>query len=168
MESKKQTSKLLDTGNRLVAVRGIGETVSDLGPFAAVHAPGQNTKKLYRTKNSCEHVQFGQTEQDTKRPKTQLPLLRSWGQKQGTAHAPCTQCHQGVGKHLNHSSGPTTEPVPILRTCPYPPSIKGTSSHTIPGSKQGKLFLVFTLLCCSRGPSKALPESLVWPLLNFP
>ena len=56
---------------------------------------------------------------------------------------------------------------PNLWTCPYPPSIKGTSSHTIPGSKQGKLFLVFILLCCSRGPSKALPESLVWPLLNF-
>ena len=67
MESKKQRSKLIDTENRLVAVRGMGETVWDLGPFAAVHAPGQNTKKLYRNKNSCEHVQFGQTMNKTQK-----------------------------------------------------------------------------------------------------
>ena len=148
MESKKQTSKLLDTGNRLVAVRGIGETVSDLGPFAAVHAPGQNTKKLYRTKNSREHVQFGQTEQDTKRPKTQLPLLRSWGQKQGTAHAPCTQCHQGVGKHLNHSSGPTSEPVPIL-----PPS-KEPAATPYQGASKGNCFLFSLSFAAAGAPVK--------------
>ena len=67
MESKKQRSKLIDTENRLAAVRGMGETVWHLGPFAAVHAPGQKTKKPYRTKNSCEHVQFGQTMNKTQK-----------------------------------------------------------------------------------------------------
>ena len=42
----------------------------------------QNTKKLQGTKNNCMHRAVGTNyEQDTKRPKTQLPLLRSPEQK---------------------------------------------------------------------------------------
>ena len=33
-----------------------------------------------------------------KTKKTQLPLWKSWEQKQGTEHAPCTQHHQGGGQ----------------------------------------------------------------------
>ena len=35
------------------------------------------------------------------------------------------------------------------------------------GSEQENLLLVFTSLCCSRSPSKALSEFLVWSLINF-
>ena len=34
-------------------------------------------------------------------------------------------------------------------------------------SEQGNLLLVFAPPCCSRGPNEALPEFLVWPLINF-
>ena len=34
-------------------------------------------------------------------------------------------------------------------------------------SQQGILLFVLPPLCCSRGPNKALPEFLVWPLINF-
>ena len=76
------------------------ETGWDLGLFAAVlqclHLDKpllkqQNTKTLSGTKNNCVHVQLGQIMdkryKKTKK-KTQLPLLKSWEQKPGTAHAP--------------------------------------------------------------------------------
>ena len=68
----------------------------NLGPFAAMLAPGQNTKKLQGTKNNCVHVQLGQImdKKIQKDQKSQLPLLKSGEQKQGTAHAPCTQHHR--------------------------------------------------------------------------
>ena len=58
----------------------------------------QNTKKLQGSKNNCVHVQ---KDQKTKRPKTQLPLLKSRQQKQGPEHAPlppCTQPHRRGGQ----------------------------------------------------------------------
>ena len=44
---------------------------------------------LYGTRNSCMNVQLGQIleKKIQKGQKTQLPLLKSWEQKQGTAHA---------------------------------------------------------------------------------
>ena len=81
-------------------------------------------------------------------------------QKQGTAHAPCTQHHQG---HLSHPSGPTPGHTPTLTSYKEPACL-----HLgVGGGEQGKLLLVFTPPCCSRGPNKALPEFLVWPLINF-
>ena len=35
------------------------------------------------------------------------------------------------------------------------------------GSKQGNLLLVFAPSCCSASPNNALPEFLVWRLINF-
>ena len=78
----------------------------DLGPFAAVLAPGQTSpqatdaKTLWGTKNNCVHVQLGQIldKKLQKDQKAQLPLLNSWERKQGTAHAPCTQHHRRVGR----------------------------------------------------------------------
>ena len=60
----------------------------------------QNTKKLQGTKNNWEHVQLGPSmdKRYTKTKKTQLPLLKSQGQKQGTAHASWTQHHQKAGQ----------------------------------------------------------------------
>ena len=63
----------------------------------------QNTKKLQGTKNNCLCVQLGQImdkiqKDQKKKEKTQLPLLKSREQKQGTAHAPCTQHHQRGGQ----------------------------------------------------------------------
>ena len=82
---------------------------------------------------------------DTKRPKkAQLPVLKSWEQKQGTAHAPCTQHHKGVGKP------------------PQPPLRPDSWIHPWGASKQWKLLFVLAPACCGRGPSKALPGLLVW------
>ena len=63
------------------------EAGSDLGPFAALLAPGhtsleqQNTEKLYRTKNNCVQAQLGKfwIQKIQRDQKTQLPLLRSLG-----------------------------------------------------------------------------------------
>ena len=91
------------------------ETGWDLGPFAAVlhnlHLDTlllqqQNTKKLYGTKNNCMHAQLGQTldkrYKETKNPATTFeePGAKAggWEQKQGTAHAPCTQHHLRGGQ----------------------------------------------------------------------
>ena len=71
----------------------------------------QNTKKLYGTKNVCVHSQGKfwppKTEKD---PKTQLLLLRSLEQKQGTKHTPCTHQHLKGGQ----------KPLPNPWTHPYP------------------------------------------------
>lgn len=60
-----------------------------------------------------------------------------------------------------------------------PKGSAGLLSHPIPSSQSadplplsplgeptGSLLLVFTLLCCRRSPNKALPEFLIWPLIN--
>lgn len=62
------------------------------------------------TKNNSLHVQLGQVldPKDTKRPKTQWPLLRNLEQKQGVGgeekqdpeHAPCTQQEQRGGQNI--------------------------------------------------------------------
>ena len=60
----------------------------------------QNTKKLQVTEYNCAHVQLGQI-MNNKIQKDQKPNCHFWGarsQKQGTAHAPCTQHHQGGGQ----------------------------------------------------------------------
>ena len=86
----------------------------------------QHTKKLQGTKNNCAcaaGANYGQ--KDTKPPKTQLPLLKSQEQKQGPAHAPCTQHHLRGGQTT--SASPPAEPW----TPPYPHPKSGTSS-TLP------------------------------------
>ena len=60
-----------------------------------------NTKKLQGTKTNYVHVQFGQTmdKRYKQTKKGQLPLLKSWEQKQYIVHAPCIQCHQRSGQN---------------------------------------------------------------------
>lgn len=57
-------------------------------------------------KNNCACVVGASCGQDSERLKrTQLPLLESLEQKQGTVHAPCTQHQQrGWADHLSHPS----------------------------------------------------------------
>ena len=65
---------------------------------------------------------------------------------------------------LNTTKGEGRLPKPPLRpdpwTHPYP-------AHPSSGSQQGNLLLVLAPPCCSRSPNKALPEFLVWLLINF-
>ena len=70
-----------------------------------------------------------------------------------------TRHNRGVDKNLSHPFGliPGHTPTPIPykeQACPHA------------GTKRAKE-LVFTPHCSSRDPNKALPEVLVWPLVNF-
>ena len=80
-------------------------------------------------------------------------------------YCPCplhTTPPKGWAKHLSHPSGQTPGHSPTLT--PY----KGQAHHPHQGAnKQGKLLFVLAPPCCSGGPNKALPEFLVWPLINF-
>ena len=98
-------------------------------------------------------------EQDTKRPKTQLLLLRCPEQNQGTAvWSLHTAKPRGWADHPSHPSSPNLGPIATL--IPFREPVGPCS-----GSKQGNLLLVFAP--CSSSPSKALLECLVWPLTNF-
>ena len=89
-----------------------------------------------------------------KKPKTQLPLLKSLEQKQA----------KGAGGPPKPPLQP--DPEHTLTLTPYKepaPPIPPTS-----GSKQAREPVVCSCsLCCSRGPNKVSPESLVWPLIHF-
>ena len=138
----------------------------DLEPFAAVLAPGQMSpsNKIQRNYKGLKITacMYSWGKLWTKRPKIQLPFLKIWEQKQGTVHAPCTQHHLRGGQ----TTSATPLPQPLDTPLPSPP-IRNQLAPSRWVSKQGNLLLVFDLHCCSRGPNKALPEFLVWPLINF-
>ena len=69
----------------------------------------QNTKELQWTKNNCMYTFGGDCgQQDSKRPKTQLPLLRSQDQNRNIAHAPLHSTPlKGWANHVSHSSSPS-------------------------------------------------------------
>ena len=126
-----------------------------------------NTKKLWGTKNNCVHEQWGQIylgPQDIKRPKTQLPFLKSWEQKSrmlGVKEEYWTcPLHSTPPKEwanqLSHSSGLTPRHTWCKESaCPHS------------GSKQRKLLFVFAPSCCNRDPNKVFPQFLVWLFINF-
>ena len=76
--------------------------------FSVSNQIQRNYKGLKITVCMCS---WGNYEQDTQRPKSQLPLLRSLEQKQGTAHAPCTQHHPGDGQTT--SATPPARPLDL-------------------------------------------------------
>ena len=71
---------------------------------------------------------------------------------------------KGREDHLSHPSSltlTTPGPSPHIRNHLPPP-------HPHRGSKQGREPVVCSCsLCCSRGPNKVSPKSLVWPLIHF-
>ena len=91
-----------------------------------------NTKKLQGAKTNYVHVQFVQTmdKRYKQTKKGQLPLLKSWEQKQYIVRAPCIQCY------LSPPSSPTPDRFLLL------PCIK-EPTHSHPLSKQqGNLLLI--------------------------
>lgn len=90
-----------------------------------------------------------QSRQLNKKAKTQLPPLRHQEQKQGTENDPSTEHHkEGQEDHL----GPGSHSPPHLSAS---------------GREQGNVLFVFLHWCCSASTSKALPELLIWPPINF-
>ena len=94
----------------------------DVGPFAAglqcLHLDTPlfkqlniNTKKLDETKNNCVHVQLEQMldpkDTETKKTKTQLPLLRSLEQKQGVRSKGRVLHKPLHSRHLRGNKPPT-------------------------------------------------------------
>ena len=128
----------------------------------------RNSKGL---KNNCRYAQLGQildkSYKKTKK-KSQLPLLKSWEQKQGvqeqkqgTAHAPCPQHHLRGGQKTS-----ATPPArPLDTPLPSPHIRNPLTSHS--GSEQARETVNCSRFPCCRSPSKALPEFPVWPLINF-
>ena len=120
-------------------------------------------KETVGTKNNPGHVQLGQIldEKDTKRPKNptatfEVPGAKTgcWQWKQGT-YCTCalhSTLPKGWANRLSHPSGLSPGHTPTFT------SYKEQARET---------FFIFAPSCYSRGPSKALPEFLVWPLVNF-
>ena len=93
--------------------------------------------------------------------KTQIPLLKKPGEKVADHWAcPSTQHLLKVGE----------PPKPPSQTTEHTPTFTPFKDKAQPppgASKQENGLFVLTPACCSRGPIKAWPEFLVWPLMNF-
>ena len=137
---------------------------------AAMFAPGHTSPRATKyketvlkntAKNSCVHEQLGQIpeKRSRKTKKTQLPLLKSLEQKTGHWACPLhTPPPKGWTNHLSHPSGLTPGHTPTLT--PYEKQV----CHPLREWTSKGTCCVF---CRSRGRNKALPEFLVWPLVNF-
>ena len=119
------------------------------------------SKKLYETKNNCVCAQLGQIldkrwKIDQKSP---TATFEEPGAKAGYWACPLHNTPQSVGilPKLTSALTPRHYPSPHVRN-------KVTSASP---SEQGNVLFVLTPHCCSRGPSNALPEFLVWPLISF-
>ena len=101
---------------------------------------------------------------DTKRPKNPAAAFEEPRDKQGTAHSPLhTTSPKGWTNHLSHPFGLTPGHTPT-----FTPYKEQAHPLTQGASKQrADLLCVLTPPCCSRVPSKGLPEFLVWPLIDF-
>ena len=98
---------------------------------------------------------------DTKRPKNPSATFEGPRAKAGYFACPLhTTPPKWWANHPSHPSVPTPGHTPTLT--PYKERARPRA-----GSKQGNLLFVLTPCCCSGVPSKALPEFLVWPLINF-
>lgn len=80
------------------------------------------------------------------------------GVKAGTAHGPCTQHHQEVGRPPKLLFLPNLQTPPVVTTGKEP-------ARPSSGSEQGTCRLFLRL--CAAAPSQVLCEFLIWPLINF-
>ena len=110
------------------------ETDWNLGPFAAMLAPGPvssgatKQEETETDKNNCACA-FGANsgQQDTKRPKCPTATFEEPGaktgcqeQKQGTVDCPCSSTTKGVGRPQIHASSQAAGPAPTLSPCGGP------------------------------------------------
>ena len=115
------------------------------------------------------HVSWGKlcTKRYKKTQKKTTATSKEWEQKQGvrrkSRYCTCplhTTPAKGWANHLSHPCAQSLDlPLPS-------PHIKNQLTPTR-GVSKGTCYLFSLLPCCSRGPSKALPELLVWSLINF-
>ena len=89
---------------------------------------------------------------------------------QGSEHVPCTQYHIRGGQPPEPPlpSDPWTDPLLCIRNqliTTHPAPHPSTSHHQ--QASKGSCCLFLLPSCCRRGHGKALPEFLVWPLVNF-
>ena len=99
--------------------------------------------------------------------KNQLPLLKSWEQKQGVRrNSRVLHLPPAYNTTKEVSKPPKT---PLWSNLWQPPTLTPYKEPTCPqlGEEQGNLLFVLIPHCCSRGHNKALPEFLVWPLISF-
>ena len=143
------------------------ETAGDLGPFAAVLTLRQMSPPATQEAMGLK-ITLYMCSWDTlwtkryKKTKTQLPLLESWDQKQGDVHAACTHHHERGRKP---SKPPLwNDPWTHLTFTPYK-----EQAHPSSRSKPAREPVTCSHCppCWHKGPNKALPEFLVWPLINF-
>ena len=98
-----------------------------------------------------------------KKTKTPTAISEELGAKAGYWACPLHSTPpRGWADHLSHASGPTPGHTPALT--PYKEAAHPPWEGNL---EQGNLLLVLAPPCCSRSPRKALPEFLVWPLINF-
>ena len=111
----------------------------------------RNSKGLKITAYSAARANHGQ--EDTKSLKTQLSKSRLLGAK--PVYYACS-LHaippKGWADHLSHLSGPG----PTLTLIPY--KEPACTPHPLESKQARKLVAFCSPHCCSRGPSKAMPE----------
>ena len=94
-----------------------------------------------------------------KAQKAQLPLLKSWEQKQGVRRN--SRVLHMPPAHNTTKVTPLVQP--LTAPCPHP-----NKEPTCPHSGRTKeTYCLFAPHCCSRGHSKALPGFLVWALISY-
>ena len=127
------------------------------------HLEQQNTPcilywcKLPEPKNNCLHAQLGQIMNNKTENKNKNPAATS--EEPGAKVVYCTRPQHTMGK---------TPKTPLQRnTLLLSPHIRNQLAPPQRASKQGNLLFVFALPCWSRDSNKALPEFLIWPLINF-
>ena len=127
----------------------------DSGPFAAGLAPGQTSRatKYQETKRDWSQLWKNEIQ------KAQKPSFHFW-----RAVSKCRSPTHSTTKRMGRPPKPPLQTDPW--TCPCPHSIRGTSSLLLEEQTR-ETVIVLTSSCCSRGPSKSLPECSVWPLINF-
>ena len=91
-------------------------------------------------------------QQDTKRPKAQMPLLRSWSKSRVLWMLPAHSTTKGWADYPSHFSGSAPVLTPTLTPCKEPARLPIRR-------QQGKLLSAFTPSCCNRAQ--------IEPCLNF-
>ena len=131
------------------------ETAWVLGPFTAVLAPGRMSfqatdyKKSVTEQRNYSHIdEWTAILNKSKRATNQVLFLRLQKQKQVTSCDPCSQHHQGDRGGADHLSF-------------LPALTKGISSPTFLGGV-GAHTSFFVSLYCSKSPSEAFLEILLW------